>query len=217
MSLKETLDALRAEMSEEGFAAFNEVLRKFDTQALREHALRHGDRMPDFILPNAEGKLILSEELRQRSPLIISFYRGSWCPYCARLLQAVDAMVRVLPDGRDIALLALSPEIGGRAASFKKMYDLQCEVLIDVDNAMAALFGVLVHLPTRYRRALLRNGVSVDALHGQEGWFIPLASTFVISKSGTVVHAEIHVDHTRRTELDSLPGVIEALWLERQE
>lgn len=217
MSLKETLDALRAGMSAEGLAAFTEVLRKFDTRALREHALRSGDRVPDFILPNAEGKLVASEQLRQQSALIISFYRGSWCPYCAHLLQAVDVMVRTLPEGRSISLLALAPEIGGRAKSFKEMHGLQCEVLIDVDNAVAALFGVLVRLPTRYRKALLRNGVSAEALQGHDGWFIPLASTFVISRSGTVVHAEIHVDHTRRTEPDSLPGVIEKLWRDGQE
>lgn len=217
MSLKETLDALRAGMSEEGLAAFTEVLRKFDTRALREHALRRGDMMPDFILPNAEGKLVSSEQLRQQSALVISFYRGSWCPYCAHLLQAVDVMVRGLPESRTIALLALSPEIGGRAKSFKEMYGLQCEVLIDVDNALAALFGVLVRLPPRYRKILLRNGVSAEALHGHNGWFIPLASTFVVTKDGTIAHAEIHVDHTRRTELESLPGVIETLWHDGQE
>ena len=212
MSLKEILDTLRAGMNEEALAAFADVLRKFDTQAIRDHALRRGDGIPDFILPNAEGKLVSTEQLRQQSPLIISFYRGSWCTYCAHLLQALDLMVRDFPEGKSASLLALSPEVGGRAKSFKEMLGLQCEVLIDVDNAVAALFGVLVRLPPRYRRILTRKGISAEAIHGHDGWFIPLASTFVIASDGTIAHAEIHVDHTRRTELENLPNIIETLW-----
>jgi hypothetical protein len=84
-------------------------------------------------------------------------------------------------------------------------------VLIDVDNALAAQFGVVIRLPKRYQTLLLDRGIDPKALHGGDGWLIPMASTFVVSTAGLIVHAELHVDHTRRTELENIPSVVEKL------
>jgi peroxiredoxin len=211
MSLKETLDALRTAMTEEATAAYAEVIQRFDSQILGRRALRVGDAMPEFVLPNAEGKLISSAQLLSKHSLIISFYRGSWCPYCSVTLKALDFLVTTLSERTPLALVALSPETGGRASQFKAMHALQCEVLVDVDNAIAAQFGVVIRLPNRYQALLLGRGVDPKALHGGDGWLIPLASTFVVSTEGQIVHAELHVDHTRRTEIENIPAAIERL------
>jgi peroxiredoxin len=211
MSLKETLDALREAMSEDAMVAYKEILQRFDSQILGKRALRVGDLMPEFVLPNAEGKLISSAQLLSEQSLIISFYRGSWCQYCEPVLRALDSLVQTLSKQTPLALLAISPETGGRAEQFKATHALQCEVLIDVDNALAAQFGVVIRLPKRYQALLLARGIDPKTLHGGDGWLIPLASTFVVSTAGKIVHAELHVDHTRRTELENIPSVVEKL------
>ncbi len=53
------------------------------TQRLRqtgitEHSCNKGDQIPDFTLPNAQGKIISSSALLEQGPLVINFYRGSW-------------------------------------------------------------------------------------------------------------------------------------------
>jgi peroxiredoxin len=211
MSLKETLDALREALSEDAMVAYEEVLHRFDSQILGKRALRAGDLMPEFVLPNAEGKLVSSAELLYEHSLVISFYRGSWCQFCGPALQALDSLVQTLSQQTPIALLAVAPETGGRAKLYKTTYALQCEVLIDVDNALAAQFGVVIRLPKRYQTLLLDRGIDPKALHGGDGWLIPMASTFVVSTAGLIVHAELHVDHTRRTELENIPSVVEKL------
>jgi peroxiredoxin len=211
MPLNETLDALRAKMTSQAAAAFEEVMQRLDSRLLADNALKIGDVMPGFELPNAEGKLVSSVELLRHGALIVTFYRGSWCPYCMVTLQALDAMLTPVLE-RKTSLVALSPETGGRAQFVKSKYGLHYELLADVDNAVAAQFGVLVRLPPRYRRLLLSRGIEAETLHGGAGWFVPVPSTFVVAPNGIVVHAEIHVDFTRRTELETLPQALRALW-----
>ena len=40
------------------------------------HALKVGDTAPDFLLPDADGRLHSSEQLRRNGPLVLSFFRG---------------------------------------------------------------------------------------------------------------------------------------------
>ena len=63
MSLNESLDALRAKMTSEAAGAYEEVLQRLDPRLLAENALKPGDVMPNFELPNAEGKMVSSLEL----------------------------------------------------------------------------------------------------------------------------------------------------------
>jgi peroxiredoxin len=210
MSLNESLDALRAKMTSEAAGAYEEVLQRLDPRLLAENALKPGDVMPNFELPNAEGKMVSSLELLSHGTLVVTCYRGSWCPYCMLTLQALDLILAPAP-GQQASLVALSPETGGRARFVKDKYNLRFELLSDVDNAVASMFGVLVRLPPLYRQRLLSQGIESETLHGRKGWFIPVPSTFVVARNGTVAHAEIHVDYTRRTELDTLPSVLRAL------
>ena len=54
-------------------------------------ALKVGDRAPSFTLNDPDGKPVSSVDLLSKGPLVISFYRGVWCPYCNMELQALEA------------------------------------------------------------------------------------------------------------------------------
>jgi len=53
-----------------------------------EQALKSGDRLPEISLPNATGTVVNLQELLKTSRLVITFYRGGWCPYCNLELRA---------------------------------------------------------------------------------------------------------------------------------
>ena len=46
------------------------------------NALREGDQAKSFQLPNAKGGKAALADLLAQGPVVISFYRGGWCPYC---------------------------------------------------------------------------------------------------------------------------------------
>ena len=81
MSLKAELKALQTRLeagrSPEALAIMHRAvddLRKSGVTRI----LRVGDPAPDFRLPNANEELIDSRALRERGPLVVTFYRGRW-------------------------------------------------------------------------------------------------------------------------------------------
>ena len=173
-------------------------------------ALKPGDPMPEFLLPNAEGRLVASADLLATGPLVVTFFRGAWCTYCAMTLDALEA---VLPDLADTggALVAVTPETGGRALAAKREHDLHYEVLIDVDLAVAVRFGIVFRTPPLYAALLRRSGIDLAERSGNPAWFLPIPATFLVRRDGMIARAWVKTDFTQRAEPSEILGALRAL------
>lgn len=80
--LQAELDRLREEslagLPPEALAAFQEASVALARSGIAERALRVGEQAPDFALPNVVGRELRLADLRQRGPVVITFYRGAW-------------------------------------------------------------------------------------------------------------------------------------------
>ena len=86
MTLQDSLDKLKAKiegsMPAENVAIMHQTTRDLENSGIGEGILKVGDKAPIFSLPNQEGNLVSSSELLSNGPLVVTFYRGVWCPYC---------------------------------------------------------------------------------------------------------------------------------------
>ncbi len=180
-------------------AAYDEFLARLSTAQVGAQARKAGDRMPDFLLPNAEGRLVDSADLLARGPLVVTFIRGQWCPYCALTLEALEA---VLPDleAAGGTLVAMTPETGGRALATKKERGLHYEILVDVDLAVAMAFGIVFRTPPLYAALLSRAGIDLADRSGNPAWFLPIPASFVVGRDGIIRRAWVNIDVTERSE-----------------
>jgi len=77
-------------------------------------ALREGDRAPDFELPDARGQLVRLNTLLLDGPVVLTFYRGAWCPYCNTQLRDFQAALPTIAaagwggDGADKNVVGLT-------------------------------------------------------------------------------------------------------------
>lgn len=200
MDLTGRLAALReAQFQGEVSAAYADFVAMLDRAEVAAHTLACGAVMPGFLLPSAEGQLLSSADLLDHRPLVITFFRGDWCPFCMLTLAALE---EALPDidAAGATLIAMTPETGGRALRAKRVHGLNYDVLSDVDNAVAMQFGIVVNPPKSYRALLARAGVDLVERHGNLGGFIPLPATFLIGTDGIVQRAWVDLDVTRRVE-----------------
>ncbi len=200
MDLTGRLAALRdAEFQGEVRAAYAGFVAMLDRAEVAAHVLAPGAPMPDFLLPNAEGRLLSSSDLLESGPLVMVFFRGDWCPFCMMMLSALE---EALPElhAAGATLVAMTPDTGGRALRAKRSHGLQYEVLSDVDNEAAMQFGVVVNPPESYRALLAGAGIDLAERHGNPGGFIPLPATFLIGRDGIVRASWIDLDVTRRVE-----------------
>ncbi len=216
MSLQAKLDAFKADLragklpysisstEQETMDRATEALIASNAAAL---ALKAGDSAPDFTLPAADGTMVASSALLAKGPLIVSFYRGVWCPYCTMELQALQ---QALPAYRaaGATLIALSPQ--NRLNSRKAMRDngLDFPILSDAGGAVAAAFGVRFALPDDLVALYQARNNDLSVFNGDESWTLPMPSRFVIAPDGIIRYAEVNPDYTRRPDpLELLPSL----------
>ena len=142
-TIKEELDAYTANLVARTGADAAAIL--FDGQigqasAIVNGALGKGQQAPSFELPDAEGKFITLESRLKKGPVVITFYRGGWCPYCNIALRALQSH---LPEIRRHggSLVAISPELPDQSLSTREKLELGFDVLSDHDNVVARRSG----------------------------------------------------------------------------
>jgi len=180
-------------------AAYDEFLERLDAGQVAAEACKPGDRMPGFLLPNTEGRLVESGELLAAGPLVVTFFRGGWCPYCSATLEALE---KVLPELSRTGgtLVAMTPETGGLALSMKRDRGLHYEVLVDMDLAIAMAFGIVFRTPPLYAALLRRRGIDLSERSGNPAWLLPVPATFLVGQDGIVLRSWVNVDFTHRAE-----------------
>ena len=180
-------------------AAYDEFLERLDAGQVAAEAVKPGDAMPAFLLPNAEGRLVASAALLAQGPLVVTFFRGGWCPYCSVTLEALEMVLPELSRGGG-TLVALTPETGGRALAMKHDRNLHYEVLVDVDLAVAMAFGIVFRTPPLYVELLRRRGVNLAERSGNPAWLLPVPAAFLVGQDGIVLRSWVNVDFTQRAE-----------------
>jgi peroxiredoxin len=168
-----------------------------------------GDRAPAIVLPDAHGKSFDVTSLLAKGPVVVTFYRGGWCPYCNLELKAYQSLLpRFAAAGA--SLVAVSPEKPDDTVSTAEKNALTFPVLSDVGQSVGKAFGI-VYAFTDELRAVY-DGFKLD-IPGKNGapddWSLPLSATYVIGHDGVILFADTSVDYRHRTEPLDVLDVLE--------
>lgn len=169
-----------------------------------------GAKLPEFALPGVNGKVVKSSDLTENNKyLIVTFYRGGWCPYCNLQLRAFQ---QVLPEikKRGGELVAISPETPDNTLSTTQKNELEFVVLSDKDNSYARKIDLVFELPKDLQAVYQKFGIDLPKQNGLGKWELPLSATYVIKPSGEIVYAFADADYKKRAHIDdvlaALPG-----------
>jgi peroxiredoxin len=180
-----------------------------------ENALKEGAQAPDFILPDARGNAVRLSHLLAQRPVVITFYRGQWCPYCH---LALGAYQRALPhlQARGAFLLAISPQTPDHSRALAEKLELTFALLSDMGNQVARQFGLVFTLDEAVRGAHKQICADLPGFNGTDSWELPMAGTFLVDQSGIVRLAFVHPDFTRRLDPSVIIARLEELKSERE-
>jgi peroxiredoxin len=203
MSLTQELQETYINFKETGpQTAFNtlgsgvqELKKAFDPSK----TIQVGQGFPSFELQDATGKLVSKDTLLRDGVLLISFYRGEWCPYCNLELRALQ---KHLPEfkAKGVSLVAISPQLPDNSISTVEKHELQFTVLSDVDNKLARKLGIVWSQPDTFRPLFQGFGVKWQELYGNENLEIPIPATFLVDKNGVVRNMFLDPDYTKRLD-----------------
>src|SRR5437763_13978967 len=185
------------------------------TSGAAENALKEGARAPDFMLPDARGNAVRLSPLLEQGPVVITFYRGQWCPYCHLTLRAYQQALPQLQAGR-ATLVAISPQTPNHSRALAEKLELTFALLSDMGNQVARQFGLVFTLDEAVRGAYKQVCANLPALNGDNSWELPMAGTFLVDQSGTVRLAFVHPDFTRRLDPSVVIARLKELQSERE-
>jgi peroxiredoxin len=216
MRLQDKLDAFTANAVEKGLIS-QPILAKFvkGTKDLiesgqAERALKAGDKAPLFNLPDADGVIFNARSLLAKRPLVVTFYRGVWCPYCNMDLQALEA-ARPGIESRGASLVALSMQNASNSRKSTRDNHLGFPILVDFKGLVADQFGLRFKLPDELVEVYKQFGNDLPQINGEPSWMLPMPARYVIDQDGVVAYAEVNPDYTKRPDPSELLPVLDSL------
>lgn len=213
MHLATELQAVTESVSKQApagvIAAMEAATAKLIATGLADRALKRGSRMPDFELPNATGKMVRSADLRAQGLLLISFYRGHWCPYCNLELRALqERLTDIVANGA--TLVAISPQTPDQSLTTQQKHALKFPILSDVSNKVAKQFGLVYTLDASLRPIYQAFGIDLKAHNGDNSFELPVPATYLVAQDGTVLESYLDIDYRKRLALETALD-----WLDR--
>lgn len=185
-----------------------EETKKLIAKNLRDKALKVGDQIDSFTMLNASSSPFnLDEALRKNKYIVLSFFRGQWCPYCNMELRKLQKIVNELKI-LHAELITLSPQTRDNSLSLKEKESLNFEILSDKNNALARKFGIVFTLPDELKTIYETFGIDILQSNKNGTFDLPLPATFIINDNHEVIYAFVDEDYTNRCEPQEIVQVI---------
>ncbi|ATG76654.1 AhpC/TSA family protein [Pseudoalteromonas sp. 20-92] len=175
------------------------------------NALDLNQSAPSFELPNQYGQSVQLTELLAKGPVVVTFYRGSWCPYCNLQLKALQAR---LPEIHALGaqLVAISPQVPDGSMSESDISNMDFLVLSDQSADVAASYGVAWQVPTFLLEHMrVDRGLDLESVNNGNSSVLPIPATFVLDKQGKVTWRYVDVDYRTRSEPEDIINALKNL------
>ena len=213
MSLQEQLKAKYEEIKKNApneVAIFDADTESFISSGDAPQGLQVGDQLASFELPNQLGQTISLDELQGDGNIVISFYRGGWCPYCnIELCVLQQALPKFKSHGA--RLIAISPQLPDESMSTAEKNELSFPVLSDAGNKVAREFGLVFTLSEQLRPLYESFNIDLPATNGDKSFELPIPATFIIDSDGVVKGAFVNADHKQRMDPSDIINVLKEI------
>jgi len=201
MSLKAQLDACRRAFEASTppgiVAALAGSVAELVQTGLVRQAVKAGERAPLFRLRSNTGDFVSLSEALDRGPVVVSFFRGGWCPFCRLELQAL-AEAHSEIERLGATLITLSPQARGKSASLGSGCEPPFPILRDPGCKIASRYRIAFTIRHQFRAAYLELGYPNSTK--AKSWLLSIPATYVLDSSGFVVLSYLDADYTTRLE-----------------
>lgn len=177
---------------------YKEGIESVENSGILKSAMQVGDIAPNFTLTNALSEQVELKDYLKKGPVVLTWYRGGWCPYCNLTLNQLQ---QELPNfkANGANLLALTPELPDSSITTKEKHKLEFEVLSDIGNKVAKKYGVVFKLTDDVAK-IYNEKFSLTTYNGDDSNELPLAATYIIDTNGEIIYAFLDADYRNRTE-----------------
>ncbi|WP_299112420.1 peroxiredoxin-like family protein [uncultured Winogradskyella sp.] len=213
-TLKEQTDAKIAagrKAKPEFMQGVDDIINKAKAFKQGKDALKIGDKAIGFELPNPKGEVISLANLLEKGPVVVTFYRGSWCPYCNLQLRALQAKLSEI-NALGATLVTISPEVPDDSLTENEISKMEFTVLSDQDAKVARQYGVAWEVPEFLMEHMrVDRGLDLKAINNGNANVLPIPATFILDTDGIIKWNYVNVDYRTRSEPDEIVDVLKSM------
>jgi|32_taG_2_1085360.scaffolds.fasta_scaffold00013_39 peroxiredoxin len=208
--LERRQDAYFSSMGEEDVRLVREADQAMKDAFTYEDAIQAGEQAPDFDLQMARGGRLNLANACRSGPVVVSFYRGRWCPFCS---LEMDALAKIHGTLEEIGacLVAISPQSEAAASAMQDEHDVGFPMLIDREARVSERYGLLYELPAPIRPMSRETGLEPVRRDGSEEWLVPVPATYVIGEDQRVRYSFLDINYRNRLDPQLLGEIVSRL------
>lgn len=189
----------------------DEVIEEAKAFEKGANAIKIGQKAPDFKLPNPQGLLIALDNLLEKGNVVVTFYRGDWCPYCNLQLRALQARLNDI-HALGATLVAISPQVPDGSLTKSEINEMDFIVLSDQNAKVASEYGVAWEVPEFLLDHMrVDRNLDLETINNGNGTVLPIPATFILGSDGVVQWRYVNVDYRIRSEPEEIIEVLKKL------
>ncbi len=211
--LNERLAAYNEALRELNFPfaeAYDDLVARLRAGEIGAMAPRIGELMPPFVLPAHTGRLVSLKEVLRLGPAVISFNRGHWCPFCKIELSTIASHQEEIAS-RGGQLISILPDRQQFVQRLPADVLDNFTILTDLDNSYALSLGLVIWLGKRIANLMEGHGHRLSEYQGNDGWFVPLPSTFVVGPDGCVIARQVDPEFRKRMDIEEILTALQSV------
>jgi len=220
--IRETIQLFRDNFPPELSALIEQGAGEISALDIVEKALKRGDKAPDFTLKNRHGDSRSLSEYLNQGPLVVTFYRGAWCPYCNLQLAAYNTrlddiksaggtLIAITPETPEAGISAFLESEAPKEAKDSIIDDPDFDVLHDKGNALAKMYGLVFKLPEAHRKLFEIMKMDIEKANGDDSYTFPDPATYIIGTDGIIQWAFVPNNYRKRAEPDDIIQALQSL------
>lgn len=169
-----------------------------------------GQKAPAVSLQTIEGESVSLESLYAKGPIVVTFYRGGWCPYCTKALAEWESKLSELESAGG-SLIAVTLEKPEKMEAAQTKHAPHITVLGDPAADAAKAFGLLFTVDEATQKKYKGYGIDVAASNSNGQWTLPHPATFVIDTEGVIRWAWVNPDYTKRADPQEVINAVKSV------
>jgi peroxiredoxin len=163
--------------------------------------LKVGDKAPEFTGYDQKGKQVDLKKFLENGPIVLTFYRGIWCPFCNRYLQNYQDSLKMITD-QGVSFVAVTPESIEFVEQTVKLHNIGFTVIYDCQEKIMKDYDLMFNVTKAYQENILKTfSADIAKNNGRDSARLPVPATYLINKFGTIVAVQFDPDYHNRASV----------------
>lgn len=167
-----------------------------------------GAKAPLFKAIDRSGIEFSLENALKKSPVVLIFYRGFWCPVCNKHLAQIQDSLQLIHD-KGAIVIAVSPEKPEYLDKMAEKSGASFTLLYDENYKISDAYDVTFKPETKqlfvYNTIL---GAHLKETHSDESQRLPIPSTYIINQDGIIIWRQFDPDYNNRSSISEIVKIL---------